>query len=58
MAQILIKIDKNKSTPELLAIKRTSPLTFVTSLIKYAVDLNVKNSNGKTALEISLSVNK
>ena len=48
--------DKNKETAILLAIKRTPALPFVSSLIKSKADLNFKNSNGKTALEVYMEL--
>lgn len=47
------QVDNNKDSPVLLSIKRADALPFITSLIKYEADLNLKNSSGKAALEIT-----
>jgi ankyrin repeat protein len=52
------QVNKNKDTAVLLAIKRKGALPFVASLVKHGADLNIKDSNGKAALENYMAVHK
>lgn len=41
-----------------IAIKRTPGLPFIKALVHHGADLNVKDSNGKTALEIAFETSE
>ena len=49
-------IDKDGNTPLIIAAKKNEYI-FITMLIDYGADVDIKNNNGKTALDIAIDKN-